>query len=172
MNYSLVKTRRANRKNASTSSLRTRVTGLVALPMLAFSLSACETLSRQQQGEILGGVVGGVIGTQIGDGRGQTAAIILGSIAGSMIGRQIGQNMDNSDRFQTAQALNDSRTGQSTRWVNPDTGAIYSVTPTRSFDGGNGPCREFQLDATIGNSEQQDVYGTACLRADGSWMVQ
>ena len=29
-----------------------------------------------------------------------------------------------------------------------------------------------QLDATIGNRTDQDVYGTACLQADGGWLVQ
>ncbi|MDJ0917976.1 MAG: RT0821/Lpp0805 family surface protein [Woeseiaceae bacterium] len=128
-------------------------------------------MSQQQQGEIIGGVVGGVIGSQIGDGRGQTAAIILGSIAGSMIGSQIGQNMDNDDRIRTAEVLNNGKTGQSASWVNPDTGFVYNVTPTRTYDRGTGPCREFQLDATVGNGERQDVFGTACLQADGSWMV-
>lgn len=133
-------------------------------------LVACGT-TQEQQGEIIGGVVGGVIGSQVGSGSGKTAAIIIGTMAGSMIGRQIGQTMDQNDRMYTAQSLNDSRTGETTRWVNPDNGNVYEVTPTRTYETASGPCREFTLDATVGGQTGQEVYGTACLQADGSWKL-
>ena len=140
--------------------------------LLAALLMGCETTTHAQQGEVLGGVLGGVIGSQVGEGHGKTAAIIVGAIAGSMIGQQIGQSMDDTDRMKTAMVLNDSRTGESTSWVNPDTGYRYVVTPTRTFDQSGGPCREFVLDATVGGQTNQNVYGTACLQADGSWLLQ
>jgi surface antigen len=135
-------------------------------------IAGCETTSHAQQGEVIGGVLGGVLGAQIGDGRGRTAAIIVGTIAGSMIGRQIGDNMDDTDRMQTAMVLNDGRTGQGTTWVNPDNGNRYTVTPTQTFEQSDGPCREFRLDARVGDQADQEVYGTACLQADGSWLVR
>lgn len=135
-------------------------------------LASCETMTHGDQGEIIGGVVGGVLGSQIGDGSGRTAAIIIGTLAGAMIGRQIGENMDEVDRMKTARALNDSKTGTSTTWVNPDTGYEYTVTPTRTYEASGGPCREFRLDAEVGSSPNEEVYGTACLQADGSWLIQ
>ncbi len=135
-------------------------------------MSGCETTSHADQGQVIGAVVGGVVGAQVGGGHGQTIAIILGTLAGSMIGQHIGESMDDTDRMMTARTLNDNRTGESTTWVNPDTGREYTVTPTRTFEDESGPCREFQLDATIGEQSDQDVYGTACLQADGSWLVQ
>ena len=135
-------------------------------------LSSCETMSHEDQAEVIGGVVGGVIGAQIGEGRGRTAAIIIGTLAGAMIGRHIGETMDEVDRSQTAQVLNESRTGTSTTWVNPDTGYEYTVTPTRTYETNTGPCREFRLDASVGSSPDEEVYGTACLQADGSWLIQ
>ena len=143
---------------------------VLSLTATAMLLAACGT-TQEQQGEIIGGVVGGVIGSQIGSGSGKTAAIIIGTMAGSMIGRQIGQTMDQNDRMYTAQTLNDSRTGETTRWVNPDNGNVYEVTPTRTFETESGPCREFTLDATVGGQPGQEVYGTACLQADGSWKL-
>ena len=137
-----------------------------------FFVTACETTTHGQQGEVLSGVIGGVIGAQVGEGRGQTAAIILGTIAGAMIGQHIGESMDDTDRMRTAMVLNDSRTGDATSWVNPDTGYRYTVKPTRTYEKSSGPCREFQLDATVGGQTNQNVYGTACLQADGSWLVQ
>ena len=140
--------------------------------LMAGVIAGCGTTSHAQQGEIIGGVLGGVIGSQIGEGRGQTAAIILGTLAGSMVGRHIGESMDDTDRMRTAMALNETRTGQETTWVNPDNGNRYTVTPTRTFEQDKGPCREFRLDATVGTQADQDVYGTACLQADGSWLVR
>ena len=111
-------------------------------------LASCETMTHGDQGEIIGGVVGGVLGSQIGE------------------------NMDEVDRMKTARALNDSKTGTSTTWVNPDTGYEYTVTPTRTYEASGGPCREFRLDAEVGSSPNEEVYGTACLQADGSWLIQ
>lgn len=128
--------------------------------------------THEQQGEIIGGVVGGVIGAQVGEGSGQTVAIIVGAVAGSMIGRHIGETMDQNDRMYTARTLHDGRTGETTRWVNPDNGNVYEVTPTRTYAVAGGPCREFTLDATISGVPGQDVYGTACLRPDGAWELQ
>ncbi len=135
------------------------------------TLNACAGMDQADQGEIIGGVVGGVIGSQIGEGRGQTVAIILGTIAGSMIGRHIGETMDDTDRYNTALALRDSRTGDGTTWVNPDNGNTYTVTPTRTYEESGGPCREFRLDADVGGQPDQEVYGTACLQPDGSWLI-
>ena len=135
-------------------------------------LIGCETTTHGQQGEVIGGVIGGVVGSQVGDGTGQTVAIIVGTLAGAMIGRHIGESMDDTDRMMTARTFNDVRTGESTTWTNPDTGYRYTVTPTRTFEKSTGPCREFRLDATIANEADQEDNGTACLQADGSWLVQ
>ena len=145
--------------------------GVSALALALTLSSGCETMSQAEQAEVIGGVVGGVVGAQIGEGSGRTVAIIVGTLAGAMIGRQIGETMDDVDRMRTARSLNDSRTGQSTTWVNPDTGYEYTVTPTRTYEDSGGPCREFNLDATVGGQPDQEVYGTACLQADGSWML-
>ena len=159
-------------RTAVSGALGKACTAMLAAAASIVLLASCETMTHGDEGEIIGGVVGGVLGSQIGDGSGRTAAIIIGTLAGAMIGRQIGENMDEVDRMKTARALNDSRTGTSTTWVNPDTGYEYTVTPTRTFEASGGPCREFRLDAEVGSSPNEEVYGTACLQADGSWLIQ
>jgi len=155
---------------------RNLITGLrvslIASLVSAVLMAACETMSHGEQGEVIGGVVGGVLGSQVGEGHGQTAAIIVGTLAGAIIGRHVGETMDDTDRMQTASALNDARTGTSTTWVNPDTGYQYTVTPTRTYETQSSPCREFRLDASVGSEPDQEVYGTACLQPDGSWLIQ
>ncbi len=145
---------------------------ILVVLLSTFALYGCETTTHAQEGQVLGAVLGGVIGAQVGGGRGRTTAIILGTLAGGMIGEHVGQSMDDTDRMLAARTLNDNRTGETRTWVNPDTGYQYMLTPTQTYEEAGVPCREFQLDATIGNRSDQDVYGTACLQADGSWLVQ
>lgn len=97
---------------------------------------------------------------------------LIGTLAGAMIGRHMGESMDDVDRMQTAQTLNGARTGESTTWINPDTGYECTVTPTRTYEEPSGPCREIRLTAAVGDQPDQDVYGTACLQPDGSWLIQ
>jgi len=146
-----------------------RVRCILAASAAALSLAACETPpTREQAGAVLGGVIGGVIGAEIGDHR--TAATIIGAVAGAAIGASIGRTMDESDRRRTAQVLETTPVGRAGHWINPDTGAAYRVTPTRTFDHRGTPCREYTVDARIGGRPEQ-VHGTACRQADGSWRV-
>ncbi|NIP72929.1 MAG: glycine zipper 2TM domain-containing protein [Gammaproteobacteria bacterium] len=146
-----------------------------AILVAAFIVAAvggCEEFTREEQGSIIGGVAGAVIGSRFGGGEGRTAAIVLGALAGSMIGAKLGRYMDEQDRTNTATVLEYNKTGQTSAWQNPDTGYAYTVTPTETYtaDSGTGPCREFTMQATVGE-EVEEVYGTACRQADGSWKI-
>lgn len=137
-------------------------------------LSGCATgqgRDQEQAGMVIGGVLGGVLGSQVGKGSGKTVAIIAGTLIGASIGGAVGRSMDETDRLKTAQTLETVRTGVPSRWQNPDTGNYYSVTPTRTYELATGPCREYTMDALIGGKNEQ-IYGTACRQADGSWRVQ
>jgi len=128
--------------------------------------------SRQTQGTVAGGVIGGVLGSTIGDGSGQVIAAATGTLIGALLGSNIGGQLDQLDRQQACQTLESTRTGHSDRWVNPDSGAKYQVTPTKTYRTRHGtPCREFTLDAQVGGKAEQ-VYGTACRQNDGSWKMR
>ncbi len=143
---------------------------LMALALAgATALAGCNP-TREQTGTVVGGVVGGVLGAQVGKGHGRTAAIIAGTLVGAMIGGAIGRHMDEADRRRTAHALEHNRTGQTSRWRNPDTGAYYEVTPTRTYRSAEGPCREFRMRAEI-DGRPETVSGTACRQPDGSWRM-
>lgn len=135
----------------------------------ALALGGCAQQPTQEQtGMVVGGVLGGVLGSQVGKGHGQTAATIVGTIVGAVVGGAVGRSMDETDRIKTARTLETVRTGVSSQWRNPDTGHIYTVTPTRTYETGTGPCREYSVRAQIGG-KAETVYGTACRQADGSW---
>jgi surface antigen len=146
-----------------------RLSGLVAASALLFPGCSAQP-TQQEQGMVIGGILGGVLGAQVGGGRGRTVATIVGTLAGAAIGGAVGKSMDETDRLKTAHALESVRTGVPSTWRNPDTGNRYTVTPTRTYDSAQGPCREYTVDALVGGRPEK-VYGTACRQPDGSWRV-
>ena len=126
--------------------------------------------NNEQAGMMIGGALGGILGSHVGGGSGRTAAIIVGTLAGAAIGGSVGRSMDETDRLKAASTLETVRTGVPSAWRNPDTGNEYTMTPTRTYQTSEGPCREYTMDATIGGNTEQ-VHGTACRQADGSWKV-
>ncbi|MEJ2591594.1 MAG: RT0821/Lpp0805 family surface protein [Candidatus Thiodiazotropha sp.] len=142
---------------------------IVSMVMTATMVTGC-ALNREQTGALTGGVVGAAAGSAVGGGSGRTAAIILGALVGTAVGANIGHHMDEQDRMRTAQVFESNKTGESSTWVNPDTRDRYTVTPTRTYEEQGTPCREFTMNANVGD-ETQKIYGTACRQSDGSWKI-
>ena len=144
---------------------------LLSVAVLSLAMLGCATQGpNEQQGMVIGGILGGVLGHQVGHGRGNTITTIIGTMAGAAIGSSIGRSMDELDRMKVAASLETVRTGGTSEWRNPDTQYEYAVTPTRTYETAQGPCREYTLDATIGGKTEQ-IYGNACRQADGSWKI-
>lgn len=149
---------------------------------LAFALvaslfvSACESGKEgETAGRLVGAGLGALIGSQIGGGKGSTVAIAVGTLAGSMIGAEVGKKLDEADRAKaqevTQVSLENSQTGQTTTWKNPDTGNSGSITPTKTYKTSEGQnCREFETTVTVDGAEET-AYGTACRQPDGSWKI-
>ncbi|MEM9243484.1 MAG: RT0821/Lpp0805 family surface protein [Pseudomonadota bacterium] len=140
---------------------------LVAI-MISLVLGACET--KQDTGTLLGAGAGALIGSRFGSGSGQVAATGVGAVLGALIGSAVGKSMDKTDQLETQRALENSRTNQSTTWVNPDTHNRYTVTPTRTYSQNGEPCRQYVIDATI-NGRPEKINGTACRNANGEWVA-
>src|SRR4051812_9603671 len=146
-----------------------RFTKTATVAFAAMALAACETPpTKEQKGAVAGAVVGGVVGSTIGGGTGRTVAIVAGTVAGALIGGNIGSKMGEADKLKAAQALESTPTGQHATWRNPDTGAQYTVTPTRTQETAAGPCRDFTMNGDI-DGKAEKISGTACRQADGSW---
>jgi len=126
--------------------------------------------------ELLGGLVGaaggGLAGAQIGKGSGQLAAVAAGTVIGYLLGSNIGRSIDQTDAACVERALEHAEDGQDIVWDNPDRHARYEVTPTKTYQRGDGRyCREYTSSAIV-NGREQTVYGTACRQPDGSWELQ
>jgi surface antigen len=132
------------------------------------AVAAC---NKQAVGTGVGGVAGGVIGSNVGGGSGRTAAIIGGTLLGAVVGGHIGGEMDELDRRRASQALETAPTGRATSWQNPDSGAQYNVTPTRTYESQSGPCREYDMEVYI-DGQRDIVKGTACRNSRGEWVNQ
>lgn len=144
----------------------------ISILLCALVLSGCAGMNNQQSGQLTGAVVGGLIGSQFGHGAGSVLGAGIGVIAGSIIGGNIGRYMDASDQQRANQVLERNKVGQSTSWRNPDSGNSYLVEPTRTYSSrGNQICREYITHAKIGGKTEQ-IHGTACRQADGSWRTQ
>jgi surface antigen len=127
-------------------------------------------LNNETGGRLIGAVLGAVVGSQFGKGKGKLVAVAGGAIVGSLIGGEIGSRMDDNDRARSQRVLETAPTGRTVRWVNPDTDVAYEMTPTQTYRNANGiDCREYTTWVFIDGYEEQ-VRGTACRTADGTWL--
>lgn len=139
---------------------------LIALATLGLLSIGCAT--RQQTGAVVGAGAGGAAGAAVTEGH--PVGILLGAIFGAALGSEIGRTLDEYDRRRAAVILESNRTYEPGAWTNPDTGQAYRMTPVRTYRDERGPCREFRMEAQVGDG-WEEVYGTACRQADGSWQI-
>ncbi|MCP5111379.1 MAG: hypothetical protein GY953_11150 [bacterium] len=79
--------------------------------------------------------------------------------------------MDEVDQACAGQALEHAPDNETVRWENPTRDARYEVTPSRSYNNGDGRyCREYQTTGEVGGQKQR-AYGRACRQPDGSWEI-
>lgn len=150
---------------------------LVLMMIFAFLLVGCTQHMgpKEGAGSLFGATAGAVLGSNIGKGKGNVVAIAIGTLAGAMFGQEIGRSLDRADRIamgQNAQySLEHTRSNETTRWDNPDSGNSGSLTPTRTYQQASGQyCREYRQTVMIGG-QHQEAYGTACRQPDGSWLI-
>lgn len=144
------------------------------LSLILLTLLAGCDMNKQQMGTLIGGATGAAIGSTFGKGGGQLVGIGLGAIAGGLVGNQIGQYMDEQDKLKMKQAsyeaLENTRSGKTTTWKNPDNGHSGTITPVKTYEKSGRYCREYTQTVNIGN-KVHEAYGTACRQPDGSWEI-
>jgi surface antigen len=156
-----------------------RVKIALAAIAIAVGLSACAQNGQYGNKQIIGGLggaaLGGWAGSTIGKGSGNVAATAAGVLIGALIGSEIGRTMDELDKKKAQQAYTQATSapvGQTISWNNPNSGNSGSVTPVRDGTSSAGQyCREFQQTVVIGG-EEENAYGVACRKPDGSWEIQ
>lgn len=148
-----------------------QLTSGILIVTLVTGLTGCAGMNKQDQGAIAGTAIGGLLGSRFGGGSGQVLATAGGALAGAAIGGAIGRNMDQADKVQVKKTLENTPTGKTHEWKNPDTGHQYKVEPIKTYhNDSDQPCREYYTEAKIGGETKQ-VYGKACRQSDGSWKI-
>ena len=132
------------------------------------TLSSCAT--RGQTGALGGAAGGALIGQAIGRNTGGT---LIGAAVGAGLGYLIGNEMDKYDRDRLSGVYERGPSNQRSAWVNPDTGAQYSVTPQPAYQNPNTGrvCRRAEVNAMI-DGRPQRTFTTACRNAYGEWELQ
>lgn len=162
--------------------VKNRMKKFIILAGVASILAGCQAggqndnlFTKENVGAVTGAAAGAWIGSNVGGGKGNIAAIAAGTLLGGYLGKTVGASLDKADMQyynQTSQsALENSRTGVTSAWNNPDTGNSGTITPTRTYQnptGGN--CREYTQTINIGGQIERG-YGTACRDANGSWQI-
>ena len=150
---------------------------VMVVAVSALSLGACLEGRGDKEigGTLVGAAAGGLIGSQIGGGTGKLVAVGAGVLLGGLLGGEVGKSLDRADQAYAAQTytqtLESAPTGQTTSWVNPDSGNQGTYTPVKTYQTDNGQyCREFQQTITVGG-QTESAYGTACRQPDGSWQI-
>lgn len=146
-------------------------TATLAVPglVVALALGGCGA-SKAQQGAGLGALGGGLVGSLVGPSKNREQNALIGAAVGGLLGYAVGNEMDKNDLQQVNRAYETLPDRQTTRWVNPNTGHSYAVTPqaTQMVDGR--PCRRATIEAMI-DGKPQTVTKTACRRDDGTWEI-
>lgn len=154
-------------------AIAARIAILLLVAIFSVSCATVQENPKTLLGSMAGAAGGGLIAAAAGGG---AAGIVGGVLLGGLLGGAVGNHLDQKDKemaARNAQATFEyARTGQTTRWHNPDSGHAGTLTPTRTYETSSGQyCREYQQEITIGGEKQQS-YGTACRQPDGSWRIQ
>lgn len=158
-----------------------RALALVGLIAVATPIAGCYTkdgepiLTGRNVGYLVGAAAGGLLGAQVGQGDGRLAAVAAGTLLGAWLGGAVGERLNEDDRARQADAtqagLETGRSGSTSSWSNPDTGASGGVTPQPAYTNAAGEtCREFESEVVVGD-ETEIATGVACRQDDGSWRI-
>lgn len=149
----------------------TTVLSLVCIFALMMApLAGCE--SKRETGAVVGAGAGAVIGANVGKGGWGGAA--LGALIGGLAGYAVGDYMEERDERQVANTLENTPTGTTNSWTNPDTGNSFAATPTDTRETGQGVYRDvtIKVDKDNDGEFEETTRATAYRQPDGTWTFQ
>lgn len=149
----------------------------VALAAALAGASCTGGSGSQQAGPAVdGAILGNLLGRQAGsetDGiwSSGTGAVLEG-IAESDAGTAMSRDDEIYMTRTTQAALEHTKSGQSSTWLNPNTGNTGSVTPVKTFQRDDDTyCRTIEQTLTT-NDGTARARGTACRQPNGTWQIQ
>jgi surface antigen len=157
-----------------------RALNILVVGAFAASLGACDTFEGMGQKELTGTAVGGALGALVGaqfGGRTSDRLLMggLGAALGGFIGNRIGRSMDERDLAEHDRAAQEAlwaqRTGQAYGWNGYNASGQFVPRGAAYRDPMGRSCRAFDDTVTFRDGYRRSVPGTACLDANGQWVV-
>lgn len=142
--------------------------GVVAVMLLALSVSACASLGKKEQGAMIGAGVGGAVGAVIGNQTGSTArGAIIGAAVGGITGGIIGHQMD-----QQAKEIQQDIPGATVQRVGEGIAVTFASSMLYDFDSdvvlSNAATNLRNLAASLGKYPNTDILIVGHTDATGS----
>lgn len=95
----------------------------------------------------------------------------LGVLMAAVTGKATGTRLSPRDAACFSQSFEHIPDRKTVAWSDKKLAIYYSIMPMRTVRTSDGHyCREYSARATV-NGHAADVYGTACRRADGNWVL-
>ncbi|HAS89975.1 MAG TPA: hypothetical protein DCS48_11825 [Desulfovibrio sp.] len=139
---------------------------LISLLIVCILFVASGCANKAQSGAGIGALAGATIGALTFNNKASGAAI--GAGIGALMGYVVGNEWDKHDEQQVSKTLENSPSGQTSNWTNPDTGKSYSATPAPPYVKQGQVCR----DVTITEDGGEKIMAKACRDNDGVWRLQ
>lgn len=142
---------------------------MIVIVLIVFMLAgAVSCANKAQSGAGMGALAGGLVGSLVA-GNKLTGAVI-GAGIGLALGYIIGNEWDKYDQQQMNRTLEHSPSGQTTSWVNPDSGAKYQATPQPAYTQDGKVYRDVQLKGVV-DGKDETVNAKAYRNPDGTWQL-
>lgn len=122
--------------------------------------------NKAQTGAGAGALAGGLVGSLVsGD---KLAGAAIGAAIGAGLGYVVGNEWDKYDQRQLNRTMESNRSGQTSAWTNPDTGARYAATPQPAYSNDGHVYRNVKIQSTI-DGKTETVNAKAYRGEDGEW---
>lgn len=137
------------------------------VPTLA-ALTGCS--NKAQQGAVIGGLAGAALGGQLGPADERRQNALIGALAGVTLGYIIGNEWDKYDQRKLNNTLENTPSGQTNAWVNPDTGREYAATPYPAYRDDGRVYRDVEIEGYV-DGKREVVHAKAYRDEYGNWQL-
>ncbi len=138
---------------------------MILLTIICVLMLGSGCANKAQSGAGLGALAGATIGALTFKNKASGAAI--GAGVGLLMGYIVGNEWDKYDEQKVAQSLENTRSGETVAWKNPDTGKSYTAVPSPAYMNQNKICRDVTITADGG----EKIMAKACRGDDGVWRL-
>ncbi|SDK44892.1 Surface antigen [Maridesulfovibrio ferrireducens] len=139
---------------------------MIPLAIICLLLLGSGCANKAQSGAGIGALAGATIGALTFKNKASGAAI--GAGVGLLMGYIVGNEWDKSDEEKVTHSLENTKSGETVSWKNPDTGKSYTAEPSPAYVNQDKICR----DVTITEDGGEKVMAKACRGDDGVWRLK